>query len=107
MLQPVLVENRPLKLYKEAKEKLGINGKPVILGPITLLALSKGCGEQKRNELLKALVPLYIEVLQQLAEAGADWIQIDEPILVKPKLMMNDYINSMKYIQHLIKKFQM
>ena len=82
--QPVLVENRPLTLYKEAKEKLGINGKPVILGPITLLALSKGCSEQKRRELLKALVPLYIEVLQQLAEAGADWIQIDEPILVKP-----------------------
>ena len=83
-VQPVLMENRPLTLYKEAKEKLGINGKPVILGPITLLALSKGCSDQKRKELLKALVPLYIEVLQQLAEAGADWIQIDEPILVKP-----------------------
>src|SRR6476620_6994423 len=83
-VQPVLMENRPLTLYKEAKEKLGINGKPVILGPITLLALSKGYSEHKRNELLKELVPLYIQVLQQLAEAGADWIQIDEPILVKP-----------------------
>ena len=79
----VLTENRPLKLYKEAKEKLGINGKPVILGPITFLTLSKGYDKQKRNELLQALVPLYIEVLQQLAEAGAEWIQIDEPILVK------------------------
>ena len=39
--QPVLVENCPLKLYKEAKEKLGINGKPVILGPITFLASVK------------------------------------------------------------------
>ena len=48
-VQPVLVENRPLTLYKEAKEKLGINGKPVILGPITLLALSKGCSDQKRK----------------------------------------------------------
>ena len=81
--KPVLTENRPLKLYKEAKEKLGINGKPVILGPITFLTLSKGYDKQKRNELLQALVPLYIEVLQQLAEAGAQWIQIDEPILVK------------------------
>lgn len=81
--KPVLTENRPLKLYKEAKEKLGISGKPVILGPITFLTLSKGYDKQKRNELLQALVPLYIEVLQQLAEAGAEWIQIDEPILVK------------------------
>jgi 5-methyltetrahydropteroyltriglutamate--homocysteine methyltransferase len=81
--KPVLTENRPLKLYKEAKEKLGINGKPVILGPITFLTLSKGYDKQKRNELLQALVPLYIEVLQQLEEAGAEWIQIDEPILVK------------------------
>lgn len=82
-VQPVLLENRVLTLYKEAKEKLGINGKPVILGPITLLALSKGYDEQKQGELLQALVPLYIEVLQQLKEAGAEWIQIDEPILVK------------------------
>lgn len=81
--QPVLVENWPLKLYKEAKEKLGINGKPVILGPITFLALSKGYDDQKRKELLQALIPLYVEVLQQLEEAGAEWIQIDEPLLVK------------------------
>lgn len=81
--QPVLVENWPLKLYNEAKEKLGINGKPVILGPITFLALSKGYDDQKRNELLQTLIPLYVEVLQQLEEAGAEWIQIDEPLLVK------------------------
>src|SRR5699024_4744378 len=37
--QPTLVENRALKFYKEAKEKLGIDGKPVILGPITFVKL--------------------------------------------------------------------
>lgn len=80
---PELVENRPLALYKEAKEKLGINGKPVILGPITFLELSKGSNDSKRSQWVQALVPLYIEVLKQLAEAGAEWVQIDEPILVK------------------------
>lgn len=39
---PTLVENRALYYYNEAKEKLGIDGKPVILGPITFLKLSKG-----------------------------------------------------------------
>ncbi len=81
--EPKLVENRPLTLFKEAKEKLGINGKPVILGPITFIALSKGIDDHKGNILLQKLVPLYIEMLQQLEEAGAEWIQLDEPILVK------------------------
>jgi 5-methyltetrahydropteroyltriglutamate--homocysteine methyltransferase len=80
---PELVENRPLTLYKEAKEKLGINGKPVILGPLTFLELSKGSAASKRSQWVQALVPLYIEVLNQLAEAGAEWVQVDEPILVK------------------------
>ncbi|MGM0876101.1 MAG: 5-methyltetrahydropteroyltriglutamate--homocysteine S-methyltransferase [Bacillota bacterium] len=81
--QPALLENRLLPMYLEAKEKLGIHGKPVILGPITLLSLSKGYDEQKRAELLSSLISLYIEVFKQLKDAGAEWIQIDEPILVK------------------------
>ena len=39
---PVLTENKPLLAYREAKEKLGIEGKPVIVGPLTFLKLSKG-----------------------------------------------------------------
>ncbi|KKI92012.1 5-methyltetrahydropteroyltriglutamate--homocysteine methyltransferase [Bacillus sp. SA1-12] len=81
--QPVLGKNRLLDLYLEAKLKLGIEGKPVILGPITLVSLSKGYDEQKRAELLHSLIPLYINVFKQLNEAGAKWIQVDEPILVK------------------------
>ena len=38
---PQLVENRPLAFYKEAKEKLGIDGKPVLLGPVTYIKLAK------------------------------------------------------------------
>ena len=42
---PKLVENRALAFYKEAKEKLSIDGKPVILGPVTYIKLAKSFGE--------------------------------------------------------------
>jgi len=75
---PQLVENRPLTFYKEAKEKLGIDGKPVILGLVTYIKLAK---TENFNSLLQQFLPLYIQVLKELSEAGAQWVQIDEPIL--------------------------
>ncbi len=78
---PKLVENRPLAFYKEAKEKLGIDGKPVILGPVTYIKLAKSFGKENFPALLQQFTPLYIQVLKELAEAGAQWVQIDEPIL--------------------------
>ncbi|WP_087972681.1 5-methyltetrahydropteroyltriglutamate--homocysteine S-methyltransferase [Oceanobacillus rekensis] len=78
--KPTLTENRPLAFYKEAKEKLGIDGKPVILGPITYLKLSKGYDQKDFSTRLQAFIPLYIQILKELEEAGASWVQIDEPI---------------------------
>lgn len=78
--KPTLVENRALYFYKEAKEKLGIDGKPVILGPITYLQLSKGYEDSEFDQLVDTFTPLYVQILQELAEAGATWVQIDEPI---------------------------
>src|SRR5699024_8287219 len=78
--KPALVENRPLHYYKEAKEKLGIEGKPVILGPVTYLKLSKGYEESEFTDLVDTFLPLYVQILQELAQAGAEWVQIDEPI---------------------------
>ena len=78
---PKLVENRVLAFYKEAKEKLNIDGKPVILGPVTYIKLAKSYGEEHFVSLLEQFTPLYIQVLKELAEAGAKWVQIDEPIL--------------------------
>src|SRR5690625_39791 len=78
--QPKLVENRVLTFYKEAKEKVGIDGKPVILGPITFITLAKGYEESEFNQIVDAFLPLYVQLLQELAEAGATWVQIDEPI---------------------------
>ncbi|WP_322972543.1 5-methyltetrahydropteroyltriglutamate--homocysteine S-methyltransferase [Pseudalkalibacillus salsuginis] len=79
--KPFLTENRPLSYFLEAKEKLGIISKPIILGPITFLKLAKGFEKEAFENLLEALVPLYIQVLQELEKEGAEWVQIDEPIL--------------------------
>ncbi|HZW68549.1 MAG TPA: 5-methyltetrahydropteroyltriglutamate--homocysteine S-methyltransferase [Pseudogracilibacillus sp.] len=79
---PALVDNRALTYYEEAKEKLGIDGKPVILGPITFLKLAKGYEKDEFARLVDTFIPLYVEQLKQLHAAGAEWVQIDEPIFV-------------------------
>lgn len=79
---PALTENKPLIAYREAKEKLGIKGKPVIVGPLTFLKLSKGYDKSETEAWLERLLPLYTQVLRELAEEGVQWVQIDEPVLV-------------------------
>src|SRR5699024_9846121 len=73
--KPELVDNRALTYYKEAKDKLGIDGKPVILGPITYLQLSKGYEADEFSGLVDTFLPLYVQILQELQEAGATWVQ--------------------------------
>ncbi|WP_422656889.1 5-methyltetrahydropteroyltriglutamate--homocysteine S-methyltransferase [Paenibacillus sp. EC2-1] len=79
---PVLTENRPLAAYREAKEELGIEGKPVLVGPLTFLKLSKGYEPSETAAWIDRLLPLYVQILQELAQEGVQWVQIDEPILV-------------------------
>jgi 5-methyltetrahydropteroyltriglutamate--homocysteine methyltransferase len=93
---PQLTENKPLTAYREAKDKLGIEGKPVILGPLTFLKLSKGYSPSDTDEWLDRLLPLYVQILQELASEGVHWVQIDEPILVT-KLSESDG-RRLKYI---------
>jgi 5-methyltetrahydropteroyltriglutamate--homocysteine methyltransferase len=56
--------------------------KPIILGPVTYLWLGKSKDNSNKLELLQRLLPIYAALLQRLAEAGVEWLQIDEPILV-------------------------
>ncbi|OXL83487.1 5-methyltetrahydropteroyltriglutamate--homocysteine S-methyltransferase [Paenibacillus sp. SSG-1] len=81
-ITPVLTENKPLAAYREAKDKLGIEGKPVILGPLTFLKLSKGYAASETDAWLDRLLPLYVQVLKELEQEGVNWVQVDEPILV-------------------------
>jgi 5-methyltetrahydropteroyltriglutamate--homocysteine methyltransferase len=76
-----LIENKPLTAYREAKEKLGIEGKPVIIGPYTFIKLSKGYDDKEIPAMIFRLLPLYIQVLQELEKEGVEWVQLDEPIL--------------------------
>lgn len=80
---PRVNRNRLLERFNEAKA-LNINAHPVIVGPVTFVALSKG-GDQSFEDKVHTLLPLYVEVLQSLIDAGAELIQIDEPILVTDK----------------------
>ncbi|MGG0278021.1 5-methyltetrahydropteroyltriglutamate--homocysteine S-methyltransferase [Bacillus rhizoplanae] len=75
-----LKENRPLRLYEEAKQELGVDGKPVILGPYTFLSLAKGYKKEHFTNILQKLIQPYIQLLQELQDAGVRWVQIDEPI---------------------------
>lgn len=75
----------PEKVLSELEEarSQGVPARPVIIGPITFLALSKAVdGAGAPIERLGELLPLYTELLGRLADAGAEWVQIDEPVLV-------------------------
>ncbi|MFD2235638.1 5-methyltetrahydropteroyltriglutamate--homocysteine S-methyltransferase, partial [Phaeospirillum tilakii] len=73
--------SRLLAQIAEARA-LGVTAKPVIIGPLTYLALGKAKDGSDKLALLPRLLPVYAELLTVLAEAGAAWVQIDEPILV-------------------------
>ncbi|CAK4034802.1 5-methyltetrahydropteroyltriglutamate--homocysteine methyltransferase [Lecanosticta acicola] len=79
-----LTENpKPIAEFNEAKA-LGITTRPVILGPVSFLALGKADRGQSVDPitLLDNLLPVYEELLTKLKAAGADTVQIDEPVLV-------------------------
>lgn len=79
-VKPHLTNTRLLDLYLEAKEVVGDKAKPVITGPITYVALSAEVSDF--TSAVKKLLPLYKQVFTELVEAGATYIQVDEPIFV-------------------------
>lgn len=68
--------------YHLAKQQLGEKAKPVLLGPVSYLLLGKEKEEGfERIDLIKKLVPVYIDIINRLRLQGARWIQLDEPYL--------------------------
>ena len=68
--------------YEEAKAH-GVETRPVLIGPVSFLLLGKTQEDGLHPlDLLDDLLPVYAEVLQALADAGADAVQLDEPTLV-------------------------
>ncbi len=77
-----LASSKVVDEFFEAKE-LGILTRPVILGPVSFLLLAKSRGGSRAPlAWLDRVLPVYERILAQLHEAGADWVQIDEPCLV-------------------------
>ncbi len=79
--RPRLLDNRWSRALTEGLEH-GTRTRPVLLGPVSLLLLSKAEDGVRPLDLLPALLPAYAEALRGLAEAGASWVQVDEPCLV-------------------------
>ncbi|MED5493365.1 MAG: 5-methyltetrahydropteroyltriglutamate--homocysteine S-methyltransferase [Pseudomonadota bacterium] len=73
--------SRLIEQLREAKAQK-VAAKPVIIGPLTYLALGKEKDDSNRFDLLARLLPVYLELLNTLAAEGVKWVQIDEPILV-------------------------
>ena len=73
---------KPFDLFKEALDN-GVKTRPVIIGAYTFLKLARYTGKKTAADFADAAVKAYAELIAKFAELGAEWIQIDEPSLVK------------------------
>ncbi|MGQ2964871.1 5-methyltetrahydropteroyltriglutamate--homocysteine S-methyltransferase [Methylophilus sp.] len=73
--------SRLLQQLAEARAQ-NVKAKPVIIGPVTYLAIGKSKDDASQLALLPQLLQVYTELLETLAAEGVEWVQIDEPILV-------------------------
>ena len=76
-----LRHEQPVESFLQASA-LGHEARPVLLGPVSFLLLSKTADGSDRLALLDRLIPAYAELLGRLHQAGAEWVQLDEPCLV-------------------------
>jgi 5-methyltetrahydropteroyltriglutamate--homocysteine methyltransferase len=80
---------KPFDEHAEAMEELGIDTVPVIVGPVSFLLLGKSSDGAPagfdRLDLIEALLPVYGEVIERLAQQGATWVQLDEPCFVQDR----------------------
>ena len=73
--------SRLLAQLAEARAQ-GVKAKPVLVGPVTYLAIGKAKDHSDKLALLPRLLDVYAELLATLAAEGVEWVQLDEPLLV-------------------------
>jgi Methionine synthase II (cobalamin-independent) len=78
---PRLARNPWAEAFREARAHLRALPVPAMIGPYTFAKLAEGLPPQ---EALERLAPAYAEALRGLAEAGAEWVQLEEPELARP-----------------------
>jgi len=82
-----LNDSKILEEWKETRA-IGINARPVLLGPVSYLLLSKPTSPGFLPLMvLDRLIEIYAELFGHLAEAGVEWVQMDEPCLVQDLAM--------------------
>ncbi|RKF64822.1 putative 5-methyltetrahydropteroyltriglutamate--homocysteine methyltransferase [Erysiphe neolycopersici] len=92
-VKPTFQDNQEFKLHPNPKavvefneaKAAGIVTRPVIVGPISFLHLGKADRDQSviPIDLIDKIFPIYQDLLSKLKDAGAQTVQIDEPILVQ------------------------
>jgi 5-methyltetrahydropteroyltriglutamate--homocysteine methyltransferase len=76
-----LAGDKPVLEYLQASS-YGIETRPVLLGPVSFLLLSKPAEPGFRPlTLLDPLLAAYEQLMEKLYVAGAEWVQLDEPVL--------------------------
>lgn len=75
--------NKIISEYKEA-EVLGIKTRPVMIGPVSFLLLSKSTADNfEPISKIDELITVYQAILNELYIHNIEWVQLDEPCLVK------------------------
>lgn len=77
-----LTGTKPFDEFVEAKNS-GVTTVPALIGPFTLLKLSRYLGKKTEKDFAPAAVKAYIEIINKLTALGAQWIAVSEPCLVK------------------------
>ena len=92
--------SRLLEQLNEAKAQ-GVKAKPVIIGPLSYLWIGKAKDNSNKLGLLERLLPVYADLLEQLATQGVQWVQIDEPALTTE--LDADWQHALKVAYHHLK----
>ena len=77
-----LAGDKPFKEYEEAKA-LGVETKPVVIGPFTLLKLLRYTEKKTEKDFLPQAVSAYKAYVEKFASLGAKWLAFDEAYLVR------------------------
>ena len=77
-----LSDNKPFELFTEALDN-GVKTTPVIIGPYTFLELARYIGTKTKENFFGNITDAYIQIIGKFVILGAEWLQLDEPCLVK------------------------
>ncbi|WP_019814692.1 5-methyltetrahydropteroyltriglutamate--homocysteine S-methyltransferase [Saccharomonospora saliphila] len=85
-----LADRTPLEDHREAAE-LGVATRPVLVGPVTFLLLSKPDSDAPESfrpvDKVDELLDAYALLLSELHDAGVEWVQLDEPAFVADRTL--------------------